>query len=232
MNFESLWDRNVRLLDEPNHRGAGTSAVGVADAARWPEFAAHARIFIKRQQAFFCRPPWNAFRRTPTLRREVRFLNRARALGVGVPKVIHYTEGSDDRALLLLEEIDGTADLEHALATATLSDRATVLRDVSAMLARLHDARILHGAVYPKHVLIDVAAPHRCWLIDFEKARHVATRSRAAERDLTRLLRHAPFIVEGDLEALLSAYDARAFRTLRRRLGAVLQRARAPQSNR
>ena len=79
---------------------------------------------------------------------------------------------------------------------------------------------------------IDRVAPHRCWLIDFEKARYVATRSRAAERDLARLLRHAPFIDDADLTALLNAYDARAFPNLRSRLSAMLQRARAAQSYR
>ena len=153
LNFDALWHCNARLLDEPNHRGGGISTVGVADTAQWPEFATNAHLFIKRQQAFFCRPAWNAFRRTPTLRREVRFIERARAVGVAVPRVVHYAESSADRALLLLEEIDATVDLERALAAATESDRAAILRNVSAMLARLHGARILHGAVYPKHVL-------------------------------------------------------------------------------
>ena len=95
------------LLDEANRRGDGTSTVGVADADRWPDLDVTGRVYVKRQQAFFCRPPWNAFRRTPTLRREVRYIEAARALGVNVPDVALYREGSKDRALLVLREIEG-----------------------------------------------------------------------------------------------------------------------------
>ncbi len=59
--------------------------------------------------------------------------------------------------------------------------------------------RILHGAVYPKHVLVEASAPHRVWLIDFEKARRVVSATRAAASDLDRLLRHAPFLTTADI---------------------------------
>jgi hypothetical protein len=91
------------------------------------------------------------------------------------------------------------------------------------MLAKLHSARILHGAIYPKHVLVEVAPPRRTWLIDFEKARRVASRLRAADRDVGRLMRHATFMTSTDLEALVGGYDAREFPRLRDRL--ALKRA-------
>ena len=192
-HFDALWNRDVRIIDEANRRGDGTSTVGVADSGGWSDLDAAGRVYVKRQQAFFCRPPWNAFRRTPTLRRELRFLEAARALGVNVPGVALYREGSNDRALLVL------------------------FKNVGKTLAKLHSRRIMHGAVYPKHVLVE-ASTARVWMIDFEKSRRVASRSRAATRDIARLLRHAPFMTDADLEALVSAYDVRVFPDLLRRL--------------
>ena len=218
VDFESLWARPISPLEQPNRRGEGTSLVGVVERGEWSEVGSHRRLYVKRQQAFYCRPMWNAFRRTPTLRREVRFIERARSLGVGAPTVVHYGEGSAGRALLVLEEVVGVVDLQRAVVGASDTDRRTVFENIGKMLAKLHSARIRHGAIYPKHLLVEVAAPHRVWLIDFEKARRVMSPSRAAERDLDRLLRHAPFMTDADLEALLAGYDTRLAARLRRRL--------------
>ncbi len=217
--FESWWSRDVQLLDAPNRRGNGTSSVGVVDARDWPRFGPEGRLYLKRQQAFFCRPPWNTFRRTPTLRREVRFIRRARELGINVPDILSYAEASGDRAMLLLREVDHAIDLEHAVRLAG-SEREGLFENLGKMLTKLHSARILHGAIYPKHVLVEVAAPKRLWLIDFEKARDVVSRSSAAQRDIARLRRHSPFMTNADLEALVSSYDRRAFPRLLERVKA------------
>jgi len=205
-DFESLWSRTVAPLEPPNRRGDGTSEVGVVDPAAWPDLGAHPRLYVKRQRAFYCRPAWNAFRRTPTLRRELRFIRRARSLGVAVPDVVHYDEGASERALLILAEIPGVQDLALAVAGALPRERNTVFENVGKMLAKLHCAGILHGAIYPKHVLVEFAAPHMVWLIDFEKARRVMSPLKAATRDLARLLRHAPFVTAADLDSLLGGY--------------------------
>lgn len=225
MDFEALWNQQSRIVEPPNRRGAGSSSVAVVEHGVLGELGVAGRLYLKRQQAFYCRPPWNGFRRTPTLRRERRFIELARALGVAVPNVVLYAEGSADRAVLVTQEIEGAADLERTLASADARERATVLQNVSALLVRLHRARILHGAVYPKHLLVERQAPRRAWLIDFEKARRVV--ARAAEQDLARLLRHAPFINEADLDALLSAYSSREFARLRRRLEATRKKPRS-----
>ena len=216
-DFDALWNRDVQLLDEPNRRAGGTSSVGVADARSWPEVGVEGRVFVKRQQAFYCRPAWNGFRRTPTLRREVRFISKARALGVNVPDIVCYMEDSD-RALLVLHQIDRACELERAVVTLGASERAEVFKNIGKTLTKMHSARILHGAIYPKHVFVEADAPWRIWLIDFEKARHVASRLRAAERDVARLMRHATFMTSADLEALVSGYDAREFPRLWDRL--------------
>ena len=199
--FELLWNLPARSLDAPNRRGAGTSSVAVVDAAAWPLGATSGRVFLKRQRAFFCRPAWNAFRRTPTLRREVRFLARARAIGVDAPAVAYYGEVGD-RAILAVHEVAGAVDFERALADAHGDTRDEIVRSVGATLARLHAARIVHGALYPKHILVGTADARRVALIDFEKGRLALTAARASARDLDRLARHAPFLSERDWRLL------------------------------
>lgn len=218
VDFESIWNKKIVQLDPPNRRGNGTSCVGVVEAGQWPELDPHGRLYVKRQRAFLCRPAWNAFRSTPTLRREVRYLEYARSLGVSVPTVVRYEEGSGGRAVLILEALTAVTDLEQATEGATDSKRAAIYENLGKTLVKLHFARVLHGAVYPKHVLVEAAVPHRIWLIDFEKARRVASRTAAARRDISRLVRHAPFMTDGDLAALTSAYQERAFPRLLDRL--------------
>ncbi len=129
---------------------------------------------------------------------------------MSVPDVAYYGEGPNDRALLVVREIEGVVALGESVALLDPTARRDLFENVGKMLVKLHAARIMHGAIYPKHVLVE-AGSSRVWLIDFEKARHVISRSSAASRDIARLVRHAPFMTEADLEALTSAYDRRAF---------------------
>jgi tRNA A-37 threonylcarbamoyl transferase component Bud32 len=215
--FDDLWVRNVHAVDQPNLRGSGTSTVGIVEAGEWPELGSTGRAYVKRQQAFFCRPPWNAFRRTPTLRRELRYIDAARALGVSVPDVAYYAEAPNDRALLVVREIEGVVELGESVASLDTGLRRDLFENLGKMLVKLHAARIMHGAIYPKHVLVEPGSS-RVWLIDFEKARRVVSRSFAASRDIARLVRHARFMTDADLEALTSVYNGRAFPDLLQRL--------------
>ena len=206
--FELLWNLSAPALDAPNRRGAGTSSVARVDPGAWPLGGIAQHIYLKRQQAFFCRPAWNTFRRTPTLRRERRFLERAREVGLDVPRIVYYGEGSGDRAILAVEEVGGAVDLAQALARADGAERARIVERVGDALATLHSARIRHGALYPKHILIGSTEPFRVTVIDFEKGRGALSASRAAVRDLDRLARHAPFLTDADWRIVRSRYAA------------------------
>jgi len=232
VDFESIWLREIAPVDLPNRRGEGTSSVGIVERGQWGELGSQHRHFVKRQEAFYCRPAWNAFRPTPTLRRELRFIERARAFGIAVPTVAHYAEGSRGRAVLVLEEVEGVVDLQQAALGLSVQSRRGLFEDVGKTLAKLHARRILHGAIYPKHVLVEVVAPSRVWLIDFEKARRVVSRSRAAQQDLDRLFRHAPFMTDADVDAVLTGYDERVFRRVHRAAERFYTQIAAAQSKR
>ena len=75
---------------------------------RWGRPAA--QVYAKRQRAYYCRPVWRLFRRTPTLRRELRALRACCALGIPVPDVVAYHE-SGPEAELVIEAVQGGRSL-------------------------------------------------------------------------------------------------------------------------
>ncbi len=167
----------------PQSRGGkGVSAVYLEPAARWG--SGTGRVYVKRQEGYFCRPAWRAFRRTPTLRRELRGLIACGRLEVPVPAVVAYREDGL-RAELVLQEVPGALPLDQALDRHG-RDRAAILDDLATVIARLHRGGWTHGALYPDHILVrdrvlDVV------LIDLEKARRSRLRRRS---DLDRFWRH------------------------------------------
>ena len=201
--FDAWWERPLVWVDEPNRRRGGMSRTGVANSCDWPELATTGRIYVKRQEAFYCRPVWNAFRRTPTLRREHRFLLYCAANGIAVPRVLGYAERGD-RSLLILAAIEHTQELGRALEERA-TEREEILDHTLNLLKRLHHARVRHGALHPKHLLVDERRLD-VWLIDLEKARRATTRRRAAEPDLAQFFRHAPFLTQAERTRFRDAY--------------------------
>lgn len=163
--------------------GKGTSAVFLEPASDWG--AGDGQVYVKRQTAYWCRPAWRGFRRTPTLRRELRGLTACRRLGVAVPDVVVYRQ-EGPHAVLVLEEVTHALPLDRALA-APGADRADIVGNVAGTIGRLHRGGWTHGALYPDHILVRPGPGHEVVLIDLEKARR--SRLRRAS-DLDRFWRH------------------------------------------
>ncbi len=188
------------LISSQSRRGRGSSSVWLDTAEPWggdPE----TRAYIKQQNDYCCRPAWRAWRRTPLLLREYRALEACRALGLKVPRVLHF-ETSGVVASMILEEVCNAEPLDHAL-QASAHTRALILSQVGEYLGRLHHAGWYHGALYAHHMLIGRAAGHELCLIDFEKAR----RSRHRQReDLQRFWRHNAYLSTADRQFIEQAY--------------------------
>jgi tRNA A-37 threonylcarbamoyl transferase component Bud32 len=202
MDFETLWTLPMDAVLSRNRRGAGWSEAGVVEA-----LPGHRKALLKRQQAYYCRPIWNGLRATPTLLREARFLTRADAAGVPVPSVVCQLRSRPARMILAVEWLANAAALQTVAAGLPVAERARLLSRVGGYFQRLHAARICHGALYDRHVL--VAADGAITLIDFEKARLRMSPSWAAIADLRRFIRRAPWLTEADIAALLAAYPRR-----------------------
>lgn len=182
--------------------GKGSSAVYLEAAADWG--AGPGRVYVKRQDAYYCRPVWRLFRKTPMLRRELRGLRACRRLGIEVPEVISYQE-DDTRSVLVLAEVHDALPLQTALAGAG-SERMRIVGNVARAIGRLHRGGWSHGALYPDHLLVGPGPEHTVTVIDLEKARHSPLRRRS---DLERFWRHARHHLNpAEIEHFDQAYQA------------------------
>ncbi|MEQ8860534.1 MAG: lipopolysaccharide kinase InaA family protein [Pseudomonadales bacterium] len=192
------------LVKPAQRRGRdGLSTICIEPAQAWN--AGEGRVYVKRQQAYWCRPPWRLYRRTPMLRRELRGLEACRRHGIGVPRVVTYRERGS-LSELVLEEVQSATPFDEALAAAP--ERDLVVREVAAAIGRLHGGGWTHGALYPAHILVGAPPDHAVTLIDLEKARHNPLRRHA---DLARFWRYCPPLT-GIERALFERHYRRARR--------------------
>ncbi|MEZ5559365.1 MAG: lipopolysaccharide kinase InaA family protein [Pseudomonadales bacterium] len=188
------------LVKAPQQRrGHGFSVVYRVPGWRWG--ASSSEVFVKTQRDYTCRPAWRLWRRTPTLRRELRALNACAAFGLPVPRVICYRE-DDGVAELVVEGIPDTLPLDEALARPG-ANRQRIVANVARTLALLHRHGWVHGALGNAHVLIQTLADDRVALIDFEKARR---RRALIGRDLDRFWRRTGCMSGDEKDQFLRIY--------------------------
>ncbi len=115
---------------------------------------------------------------------------------VRVPAVVVAGVAGPGTALLVIRPVDGTrlADADPV----TVTD--AVLADLWSQVRRLHDARVAHGALNARHVVL---APDGVAIVDFEHAAGSATGSQRA-RDVAELLVSTADLV-GDERAIAAA---------------------------
>ncbi len=202
MEFDSIWCLPLDAALSRNERGAGWSEAGMV-----ADFGGR-KALLKRQRQYFCRPLWNGLRATPTFAREARLMGLASRAGVNVAELLYARHGSSGRMILAAAWIDGAVSL-----AAPEAQSESRLRATAAQFVRLHQARICHGALYDRHVLIDRAGV--ITLIDFEKARRRLTPSWAAIGDLARFIRRSPWLTPEQIDLIVAAYHWRHFPLLR-----------------
>lgn len=194
-------DEQHPIKPPQSRRGRGFSVVHIEPGPAWG--LSGGRVYVKRQEGYWCRPAWRLFRKTPTLRRELRGLFACMRLGVDVPGVVHY-EDDGKRATLVLTEVAEALPLDQALARPG-ADRAAILRSVADAIARLHAGGWSHGALGGPHILVREGAAAPVVLIDLEKARFSPLQRR---QDLNRLIRRCRFLGPDDARALIAQYRA------------------------
>lgn len=193
------------LLKPPNTRGDGWSKVRLIETAKWSETGSR-QVIVKTQQRYYCRPLWNGLRKTPLVRRELRALKQLRKIGVAVPEVLHYSQDQTE-ATLVTAFIKEAQSLDVAWRTRPGQHKA-ILAEVAQLIAQLHRARWVHGALYPAHILITQSearppGPH-AQLIDLEKAKYLGNR----QADLDRLFRHAKFLDDPQRSYFSRVYES------------------------
>lgn len=200
-DFEHWWTVPGEWVETPNERRDGWSGVIRA-------LTDHSLCYVKRQRNHLCRTfshplGW------PTASREAHFLDAVRNLGLRVPETVYhgvrkYSRGTE--AVLATRALVGfTALSEHTALTGP--QRETLATEMGRVLGVLHRARLQHGCLYDKHVMVrwqgdqpDIA------LLDLEKMRRRFSAEAAAKRDLDQLRRHQSILSPAEWDTMLASH--------------------------
>lgn len=214
-SFDALWSLQAGWFEEPNQRRGGWSGVVRLEL---DDDAGHQRvIFLKRQENHRRRSLRHPVGGEPTFAAEIRNILALVRADVPTMHPVYYAQRRVDghwRAILATEELAGYRPLDEVIDdwrtrgwSATVDERRRVLRVAADVARRLHEQRLAHNAMHPKHLFVRCDATRvDVRLIDLEKMRRVATRERAMHRDLDSLNRRTLHLSRTDRLRYLMHY--------------------------
>lgn len=200
-SFEAAWQRRAEWFEEPNVRRGGWS--GVCRLGLPSPTGGEVGVFMKRQENHQRRCLRHPLTGEPTFAREFRMLRYLQAHAVPAPRPVFFAADVIDgkpRGILITEELAGFRPLDAVVDELFASGRRPPLRLQRALLAavahtvrRLHDARVQHSSLYPKHLFVRLQgdAPPDVALIDLEKSRTTLLAPLRTVHDLDALNRHS-----------------------------------------
>ncbi|QDF98565.1 InaA protein [Azoarcus sp. DD4] len=199
-DFDAWWSLSGEFVETPNERRGGWSGVVRATWNGVP-------CYVKRQHNHLCRSAGHPFG-WPTASREHFYLNRVGALGIIVPQVLYHgvrqQYGKVD-AVLATRALAGFAPLSAQALDA--ERRIRLAAAVGHTIGILHRARLQHGCLYDKHIMVRWSADTpEVALLDLEKMRPRLTRRIAADRDLSQLRRHQQLWTASEWRQLEAAH--------------------------
>jgi hypothetical protein len=241
-DFDAWWRLDMPTVEPGNERRGGWSAV-VRHTLRAPD-GAPLGVYVKRQQDHVYRSWRHPWRGRLTGEREMRVLRQCRALGISTAQPVLYAQRRADghvQGVLVTRELAGY----RALADLVLDwqragppprrQRRRLLQAIATQVRALHDARIEHNCLYPKHLMISLAwlagdGGPAVALIDLEKCKQRWRRLTCTLRDLDSLNRRSVGWSRTDRRRFLGWYlgvgprlsrrDRRLWKTLARRAAA------------
>ncbi|MEY3668512.1 MAG: hypothetical protein RL572_2052 [Pseudomonadota bacterium] len=214
-SFEAMWELPREFVEPINQRRGGWS--GVSELALPQQDGATGCWYLKRQEQQM-RYSWRHPVGAPTFRYEID------ALRLGLQQQWPSVElqafglscaGRRQRALLLTRKIDWQTLASYESRPDDLQSVRAALTAIGRALFALHASGWQHGALFPKHMFVDLEQG-RLQLIDFERARRRLFAADAACTDLTQLLRRTQWLEPALLHALLQTYIDQAPRVIAR----------------
>lgn len=205
-DYQRLWDLQLDTVDTPNRERGGWSSVCRLELGG-------KAFYIKRQSNHLSR----SFSRPlgePTFAREFRNIEAYQKSGVGALEAVYYQERKihgELQAILITRALDdyqpfstvvqGWAEMSQEL-------RNTYLRVVAQLVGCLHQSRLTHHCLYPKHVYINLELDVPARFIDLEKTRYQLLRKRESIADLSAFLRRCPHVSDEERVLFLGEYLA------------------------
>lgn len=215
-SFDSLWGLDTAWFEPPNRDRGGWS--GVSRVALRAPGGGERAVFLKRQEDH-TRHSWrHPLAAEPTFETEMRQILALQAAGVPSLVPVFYAQRRVDghwRAILMTEALNDYQSIDEWAALWRSSGwakhwraRRSMIRMAGAVVRKLHDRRLVHNALYPKHLFAraDADGSTDVCLIDLEKMRLAGTRRRAMMRDLDSLNRRTDFVSRSDRLRFLLSY--------------------------
>ena len=198
--FASLWAKEIDWFEPPNQRRGGWSGVG---QLMLTSDLRDLNVFVKKQQNHGRRTLWHPFSGEPTFRREFKRLVFLEQQQIKAPKVVFYAEEKikkDTCAILATEALIGYEPFDvitkrwHEDVPVTHLQKIRLLQSIAETVRGFHQARLVHRALYPKHIFVKNAdTSPEVALIDLEKSRFSLFFLYRAYFDLSALNRHAEY---------------------------------------
>lgn len=205
-DFDDWWNAEKNLVEEGNFRGAD-------DNASWShvskiELEDGRAIYLKRQQNHFPNNTLLKFRRIPTFEIEWQNYQRLKEAGIPTLNIIHFASRKVDgnrQCLVVSEELKGMTPIAELIecfeksAWPERKQRLAILGAIEKVVRKMHDAGIIHNALYGRHIYLNIpivdGTPiipeelHVC-LIDLERTKFPGVNSpKLITNDLEKMYR-------------------------------------------
>lgn len=201
-DFERVWNHQAEWFEAPNSRRGGWSGVGRLFLSQ-PQ-GQGLGVFLKRQQDHQRRTFRHPISGEPTFSCEFNMMQYLQRHGVPAPKPVFFGNREQDghsQSILMTEELVDYLPLEtvtenlFAQGRPSLAKQRSVIRGVAETVRKLHDARIQHRSLYPKHLFVRMRGEldPKVVVIDLEKSRIKLLSVMRTVYDLATLHRHSKY---------------------------------------
>jgi tRNA A-37 threonylcarbamoyl transferase component Bud32 len=234
-DFEALWNLSLDSIDEANFRGCGWSQVSLL-SLRAAE-GVNVKMIVKRQVNYLKRTPAHPISGIPTLKSEFANIQRCRQWDIPTMHAVYYAERRDSReyrAILITEYLEGYVSLDDLARQLKQKGRRTeAIKAVACVLKKLHEHRLRHGHLHPKHILVNPAPGELdVRLIDLECMYQTLTVGQCNVTDLSTLDRRLKHCHNSERMRFLHTYTGldhldRAAKRLCRRILKRTQKKKA-----
>lgn len=191
-SFDQLWDLELKAIDEGNV-GRGQNG--------WSKVCIHSittatgekkRIVIKRQSNYRSRTLRHPFRGISTFEKEYQFISRYQQLDIPAMQAVYCATrqiGGELQAILVTEYLENYRSLFDIITEEKLTrqEKMRLAQQVAQLVATLHEKKLEHRCLFPKHIFIPNDPTEKACLIDLEKTRWRPWGSGRIVRDLTAL---------------------------------------------
>lgn len=219
VTFDDFWQLDAGWYEPPNRRRGGWSGVSRC-ALNLPE-GGTVGIFLKRQENHTSRSWARPVRGILTFTREIANLIRFQQYDIPSLTPVFFeqrTKNGDEQAVIVTAELSGYRSLEDLTTEwrgggrPNYQKRLQLIQAVANTVRRMHEHRLQHRCLFPKHILVKFLADNGIdvRIIDLEKTKWRPLRIFATLRDLDTLSRRSIGWSRPDrLRFLLAYYQAK-----------------------